>query len=335
MSRNKHINNRVHQSGKIVPYTPPKKYENSWKSYEKIVCNQFNSSEKEPEISFREQPYTPIILITPIAYSKMLHYVDIASGEVGWLGIVEEDNKDFIITDVFLFEQNVSGTHTSITEEGLSKFTEQILKLENGMEIINKMKFWGHSHVNFDTFASAQDDSQMEIFSNCGHDNFIRGIFNKKGSVHFTHYDYKNCFSVDHCKWNIFCPRDESLREGIEREFKDKVTSGYGGGGYGGYGGGYTPYKSYQDVDDDGDNNHGVRNFIRCGVCNKSLMRTYKEDVICAKCYNVMTPHQKRINVLANEDKHLIDKDDDDNDLQKHLDSHSLGDFDSDEVVII
>jgi hypothetical protein len=167
----------------------------------------------------------PTIYVTPIANAKMQHYVDIVADEVGWLGIVEElESGDYLIEDVYLFEQRVSTATTEITEDALATFATEMLKRDDGMEIMNKLRFWGHSHVNMGTGPSAQDDSQMDTFESSGHDFFIRGIYNKKGEVNLCVYDYARGVIINHPPWAIYHEEEESLRDEIEQEVKEKVT---------------------------------------------------------------------------------------------------------------
>jgi hypothetical protein len=166
----------------------------------------------------------PVIYVSPIANAKMQHYVDIVNDEVGWMGTVEElDSGDYYIEDVYLFDQEVNGATTEIGEDSLAKFATEMLKEPDGMEIMNKMRFWGHSHVNMATGPSGQDDSQMEVFSDCGHDFFIRGIFNKKGEVNWSVYHYSRGVIFHHLEWQLYTEESDELRDQIEDEIREKV----------------------------------------------------------------------------------------------------------------
>jgi len=178
----------------------------------------------EAKITFFNNWHTPVVIITPEAYVKMIHYVDIANAEVGWMGTVEEMNGNYLISDVFLFEQEVSAAETTITEDGLAKFAEEMLAKEEGMEIMNKLKFWGHSHVTMGTGPSAQDDNQMDLFSDSGYKFFIRGIFNKLGDINFKIYNYEGNFAIEDVKWVLRYEENEELRDQIQAEFDEKVT---------------------------------------------------------------------------------------------------------------
>ncbi|MEZ0287185.1 MAG: hypothetical protein ACAH35_05115, partial [Candidatus Paceibacterota bacterium] len=160
-------------------------------------------------------------------YSKMAHYVDIAPMEVGWLGTVIQKGRNFLITDVFLFKQEVNHSSTEIDEEGLAEFTMEVLDKHgdtNGLEILNNLRFWGHSHVNMDTVASGQDEKQMGVFAGGDAPWFIRGIFNKQGKASFALYHYDHGYRITELPWMIYEPVMDDFRAGIEQEFFDKVT---------------------------------------------------------------------------------------------------------------
>lgn len=134
----------------------------------------------------------PNVVISEQAINEMFVYTKEVSDEVGWLGTVHKlEDGTYYIEKTFLFDQEVHGTTTEITPEGLSSFGEALLQQEDGVEIWNNLKMWGHSHVNMATNPSGQDDKQMNEFSNVGHDFFIRLITNKSGSLRLDLYDYE------------------------------------------------------------------------------------------------------------------------------------------------
>lgn len=132
----------------------------------------------------------PYILIESQALHKMFQYVDGCADEIGWLGTAYREGKEITIKDVYLFDQDVHGTTTEITPEGLSDFAMELMQQPDGVEVWNNLKMWGHSHVNMGVTPSGQDDLQMQTFQQGGHDWFIRLIANKKGELKVDLYDY-------------------------------------------------------------------------------------------------------------------------------------------------
>lgn len=136
---------------------------------------------------------TPTVYIKERALIKMNIYVDECADEVGWFGTAYRgEDGNILIDDVFLFDQEVNATTTEITPEGLSEFAQEVMSnKEDGVEIWDNLKMWGHSHVNMPLTPSAQDDKQMVEFKEGGHDWFIRLIANKQGLLKVDLYDYE------------------------------------------------------------------------------------------------------------------------------------------------
>lgn len=187
------------------------------------------------------------VQISPLAYQKMMHYVDIVSKEVGWLGdCYNIGNGKFLIKDVFLMKQETNSTTTEIDPEFISEFATEMMQTEEGFDIISNLNFWGHSHANMDTAPSFQDDTQIEELRSSGSQYFLRGIANKHGKFQFTLYLYDLGVEIDDVPWTIYMEEVAGLREQIEEEIKEKVsekpyTSPYATGRN--YGNGYqNPY---------------------------------------------------------------------------------------------
>jgi len=166
------------------------------------------------------QKCVPDVRIYPDALTKMQLYVEECEDEIGWLGIGYRDEATnvILITDVFLFDQEVHSTTTEISPEGLGKFGEQLLQTEEGMEIWNNLKVWGHSHVNMGTSPSKTDDSQMETFAEIGHDWFIRIIANKKSDMRIDLYYYDQGIIYHNLPWSeLASDEEEEIRNEIFR----------------------------------------------------------------------------------------------------------------------
>lgn len=150
----------------------------------------FNEYSSKPKVDVIEG-LTPFVLISKEALVKMKLYIDEVDDEVGWLGTAFRQGRNIYIQDVFLFDQEVHATTTEITPEGLSSFAEEILQREDGIDLWNNLKVWGHSHVNMGVNPSGQDDDQMLVFKDSGHDWFLRIIANKKGAFKVDIFDYE------------------------------------------------------------------------------------------------------------------------------------------------
>lgn len=203
----------------------------------------------------------PRVFITPLALTKMWHYVDLCQDEIGWLGTAKKYGDAYLIEDCFLFEQEVDATNTDISGEGLAKFVnEMLVKGEEGIEIINNLKVWGHSHVFMDVSPSLTDNDTMSIFKENGNEWFLRIIANKKGDLEVSLFDYGKELYIRNVPWEVFVLTEDGLQERVDQEIKKKVKRKpsiirYGRGFGDTFGFGYSESKesgdlieTYQDI---------------------------------------------------------------------------------------
>jgi hypothetical protein len=207
----------------------------------------FNTVVEMPKIE------TPKIFIHPDAYEDMWHLVDIVGDEVGWLGSVYQRGNDYVIDEIFMPGQQVHSTTTELTPEGQEVLYNELSQRTDADEIINRIRFWGHSHVNMGVSPSGQDESQMKDFQQNGAEFFIRGIFNKKREAKFDVFLFAAKLVIRDVEWSIDLPLDAGRRAYWEKEIADKVkkityaapSNPYGHGYYAGRHSGYQhPYNN-------------------------------------------------------------------------------------------
>lgn len=165
--------------------------------------------------------FAPKISININALNKMKEYVRQSDLEIGWLGTSRRVGNVFYIDDVFLFRQEVHATTTEITTEGLNEFAMELLYEENGVEIWNNMKVWGHSHVNMPTTPSGQDDKQIEVFAENAEDFFIRIIANKSGDFRIDLYDFTTGVIYEKLPYEINYGADTEIIESLYRKIAE------------------------------------------------------------------------------------------------------------------
>lgn len=166
---------------------------------------------------------TPRIFTTMTALYKMRYYIDNTDKEIGWLGYVSKlSENQYLIEDVFLLKQEVHSTTTEIDAEALAKLATDLIKQgEDGMQLYNKIRMWGHSHVNMSTGASGQDDNQMNEFATS--DFYIRLIGNKRGEWNVCLYDYINNILWSDLILELYYDVDVKP-EDLDKEIKDNVS---------------------------------------------------------------------------------------------------------------
>lgn len=130
------------------------------------------------------------VLFKPVAYVKMLTLLKHFDSEVAWHGTIERlDDDKFIITDIVVYPQTVTGSTVNTDQEEYQKWT---MTLED--DYFNAMRMQGHSHVNMSTNPSSVDTNhQQQILAQLkGQEYYIFMIFNKRLEHTIKIYDYAN-----------------------------------------------------------------------------------------------------------------------------------------------
>ncbi len=183
------------------------------------------------------------------AYDKMRLYVELCQDEIGWLGYVEklQDGQGYMVTDVFLVDQEVHATTTELSPTAIIDFYNK-LDDKGRAEFLSKCKLWGHSHVNMSPSPSGQDDAQGLELSKDVDDFYIRLITNKKGEYNITFYDKTIKAKVMTDEVILYSPEGIELRKQIQDEIKEKVKKkSYTSTTYSSSSSGYSSYNSRDD----------------------------------------------------------------------------------------
>lgn len=130
------------------------------------------------------------VIFSDKAYAKMIALVSMFDSEVAWHGTVErKDNNTFLIKDIFVYPQQVTGVTVTTDQE---EYSQWLYGLDD--ETFNSLKFQAHSHVNMGVSPSSTDISDQEkIVKQLESDMFyIFMIINKKNDIYISIYDYLN-----------------------------------------------------------------------------------------------------------------------------------------------
>lgn len=182
----------------------------------------FKRDKNETKVELFVATDGPTLYIEPKAMIKMRHIIQECKEEVGWLGSIKELDKDFILEDVFIFEQEVHAATCEITPDGLDKFANEVLALPNGIELINSLKFWGHSHVNMSIYPSGQDDNQLKDFAG-ENKYYFRAIGNKKDELKIDFIDYESNLAYININYELYVPGIQEELESLKKDIKEKV----------------------------------------------------------------------------------------------------------------
>jgi hypothetical protein len=157
------------------------------------------------------------IFISPKALNDMTIMVDECETEIGWMGFVDRIDYTFIIREVFLAKQEVSAASVEFDK---ADFADKVGQLS--IENMNRIRFWGHSHVNMGTEPSGTDKTELEEFVADGCDYMICGIFNKSGRAQFTLL-FDNGLKISDVPWSLYVPAVDSDRVEIKRQMDEMV----------------------------------------------------------------------------------------------------------------
>lgn len=129
----------------------------------------------------------PIIFFTKLATDKMTYLVDKCSKEVAWHGLVTKEDNVYVIEDILVYPQTVTGTTVTTDDEETAKWMNNLDDVT-----FNKLRLQGHSHVHMGTSPSSTDttyyNSLLQNLSS--EDYYIFMILNKKNSFFLNIYDY-------------------------------------------------------------------------------------------------------------------------------------------------
>lgn len=189
------------------------------------------------------------ILFTPTAYAKMVSLLMAFESEVAWHGVGERmDEKTFVISDILVYPQTVTGTTVDMDTE---KYAMWLMENDED-DRFNHIIMQGHSHVKMQTSPSPVDKNhQEEILAQLTDDMYyIFMIWNKRLEHTTKIYDLQNntMYEDNEIEYGIMddqCDLDEFIDEANKQVVEHKYTGGYqygGGSGYQYSGGGYSGY---------------------------------------------------------------------------------------------
>jgi len=162
----------------------------------------------------------PVIYITSKALSKLQGFISLAEGEISGLGEVEKHGeKDFLITDLLLFDQECSQASTELDPDKLVDFMSEAM--DEGRDL-GKIKLWWHSHGEFGPSWSLTDDDTIDGLKNSGWMLFVVG--SKKLGYRVRLDVFKPIrLTLDGLRFIHLVTHDELTLESLKGEFAEKV----------------------------------------------------------------------------------------------------------------
>lgn len=165
------------------------------------------------------------VLMTSGAYLKMMTLIQECSIELAWHGTVErKDDYTMVITDILCYPQEATSATVDAKE---AEYFDWLMKLDD--EVVNKMRFQGHSHVNMSVSPSGRDtDNWQKLFQMCQKpdDFYIVCIANKTGANTWRVYDNKTGYLYEEkdIEFKVIVDGGISIKEWGKETIKNFVT---------------------------------------------------------------------------------------------------------------
>lgn len=223
---------------------------------------------------WKEDTDVATLEFTPTSYVKMVSLLQHFDSEVAWHGVVSRDTEDplhFVIEDILVYPQKVSGATVNTDQE---EYTNWLYGLEDA--VFNALKMQGHSHVDMGVSPSSVDlTHQSEILSQLEGDMFyIFMIWNKRLEHTIKIYDLGSNTLYEDEDIQLVCPDLEDFLTEADQMVKKKSSapaakSKKSSAGYSAYSG-YPYYPAakddpygYGDFDDDFEDSYLPRKSAR------------------------------------------------------------------------
>jgi hypothetical protein len=172
-------------------------------------------------------PPQPKVFYTQKAWAKIQYLIQQAKGEVGWVGLVDRKGYDFLITEVWVPKQIVTGTTTKIDAQAINAIVTDLIMQDRYND---NLLYWGHSHVNMSCSPSVVDEEQIQDYVELMSDTglYIRGIYNKKGESKVDVYVKEGPGKgwVFQCVENqVLCELSEDELNALAADFRNNVKA--------------------------------------------------------------------------------------------------------------
>jgi hypothetical protein len=137
-------------------------------------------------MSYTYEATDTVVWLTYTAYRKIMALVTGFNDEVGWHGTVLRSGDDYIIDDIYVYPQEVTGATVSTDQQDYNRW---LFGLDD--EVFDRLRMQGHSHARMGVSPSAVDTKhRQQLLDQLEPGMFyIFMVWNKSLAVHTLIYD--------------------------------------------------------------------------------------------------------------------------------------------------
>lgn len=220
------------------------------------------------------------IFISPKALLKMQALVMGYNKEVGWWGTVEKIKaEEYRIKDILVFPQYTGAAYIDDEAEDPLEMAKWLDGLSD--EVFDEKRFFGHSHVNMNTYFSGEDakmfDRQVDVIKRAPLNNYyLSVVLNKRGEMcwkawdgetnkKYSDHEIEILFEVEEGLTNIdFFEKSKEMVRDLKKKSSNSLIFG---GGYKEY-----TYETYKYP--------SYKNTTQTQIQDASVPRTYYSKLV-------------------------------------------------------
>lgn len=180
-----------------------------------------------------EKPIVNKVIMTAKCWQDIMGWCKAANSEVSGLGLVDVDKEGQLkITQAFLLKQVCSSAHSELDATDMASLMADLNKKKVPL---SKLKFWWHTHYNFNVFWSGTDDATCSRLVGASKQWSVAVVVNQSG-------DYKSRLDLYNpirftAELDLEVENEEGDLRGYKKDIDKKVSSQTYGYAYGNWGG--------------------------------------------------------------------------------------------------
>jgi len=161
-------------------------------------------------------------LLAPVdVWRRLQTYVQLCPIEISGFGVIERVNEHvFSLADVFIFEQEASDVHVTVSDEVMHR---RLYQLDQAGLKLSTIRFQWHSHVNMEAYMSNVDEVNIDGYPG---DWMISVVVNKRGDFEARLDVLKPLRLTIPVEVVVMIEPDEAISNELRAEIAEKVKTG-------------------------------------------------------------------------------------------------------------